>query len=135
VHVDICDDSIDHVNGPLYVVEEGQGSCWAAVLLAAILFTAGVEPVYIVDFDTSSGRNVVVATEVGGELLVLDREPKKWNYYFSTVSPPYDLRVFKILLKHDTEQAYKKLSELFSNLRPHYYESQYDRQSLKRQAR
>jgi len=103
VYVDKCDDeSVWDVNEPLSVVEEGRGSCWdAAVLLTSILLSAGVEPVYIVDFDTSTGRNVVVAVEVDGDLFVLDREPKKWSDFFSNVSPLYDLRVFKVLREKD----------------------------------
>jgi len=102
VYVDECsDEPVWDVNEPLSVVEEGRGSCWdVAVLLASILLAAGVEPAYIVDFDTSRGRSVVVAAEVDGDLLVLDREPKKWSDYFSKVSPLYDLRVFKVQRGH-----------------------------------
>jgi len=91
--------------------------------------------VYFVDFDTLSGRNVVVATEVGGELLVLDRELKKWNDYFNTVSPLYDLRVFKILLNHEADQKYQKYKELcesLRDLRPQYHGRGCDPQTLKR---
>jgi len=103
VQIDKCDDnSVWDVDDLLRVVEEGRGSCWdVAVLLASILLSAGVEPVYIIDFDTSTGKRVAVAVEVNGDVLVLDREPKKWSGFFSYVSPLYDLRVFKILREKD----------------------------------
>jgi len=84
----------------LHVVEVGEGSCWdVAVLLASILLSAGVEPVYIIDFDTSMGKRVAVVAEVNDDVLVLDRKPKKWGDFFSNVGPLYDLWVFKILRK------------------------------------
>jgi len=103
VQIDKCDDnSVWDVDDLLRVVEEGRGSCWdVAVLLASILLSAGVEPVYIIDFDTSTGKRVAVAVEVNGDVLVLDREPKKWSGFFSDVGPLYDLRVFKILREKD----------------------------------
>jgi len=97
VHVDKCEGSGTYIKDPVSTIQEGRGSCWdAAVLLAAILLSVGVEPVYVIDFDTPAGKKVVAAAEVNGELYVVDREPRLWHEYFGNVTPLYDLRVFKV---------------------------------------
>ncbi len=98
--LDGCDkDSLVDIDEPLYIVNEGRGSCGdIALLLAIALLSAGIEPVYIVDYDTLNGRYVTVAVEINDKALVLDGEPIEWSKYFNNVNLLSDVRVYKITL-------------------------------------
>ncbi len=85
---------------PVSFAEAKKGICSDyAVFLVAALLSAGVEPVYILTFDTARGGHAVAAVEVNGTLLVLDQHLPviEWDDYLeykvNVTSPVYAYRI------------------------------------------